>query len=132
MCALNDAYICLFKTVNFGASLEKNISVPKSTGYRMMSSIDYAKWLAKNKNEYGKSAKVVEVLVDTKEGGALDKAKAAVVAKLTVLMAEKKVRDNQRAIWIITALSVLAVVGVGWNYYITQLAATSEEPTSEL
>jgi hypothetical protein len=113
-------------TVNFGASLEKNISVPKSTGFRMMASIDYAKWLAKNKNEDGRSARVLEVLLDTKEGGALDQAKAAVVAKLTKLIAEKKLRDTRCANWVIAALCVLFISGAGWNYYTNNLAVTKE------
>jgi hypothetical protein len=113
--------------VNFGASLEKNISVPKSTGYRMMSSLEYAKWLAKDQPKGDKSVNVLAVLQDAQAGGALDRAKAAVVAKLDVLMAAKRARHTQVANRAIVALGVLALAGAGWHYYTIQLAAASRD-----
>lgn len=105
--------------VNFGASLEKNISVPKSTGYRMMPSIDYATWLAKDKPKDDKTNTILAVLQDTSEGGALESAKAAVVAKLAKAMDEKKIRDTRLANRMIFVLSMMAAVGAGWHFYTT-------------
>jgi hypothetical protein len=113
-------------TVNFGASLEKNISVPKSTGYRMMPSLDYAKWLAKGKPKSDKANTVLAVLQDASEGGALEKAKAAVVTKLAKSMDEKRKRDTLIANRLIFVLSLMATAGAGWYFYNAAKNATAD------
>jgi len=118
--------------VNFGASLEKNISVPKSTGYRMIPSIEYAKWLAKDKPKDDTTNTVLAVLQDASEGGALESAKAAVVAKLAKAMDEKIMRDTRLANRMILVLGMMAAVGAGWHFYTTatNTAASVDDGTA--
>ena len=117
--------------LHFGAGPEKLSSVPKSTGYRMMSNIDYAKWLQEKdaKAKAGKSGKkdrgtksltkneeenlVVKVLEDE---AARKEATDAVIAKLEVLFKEQDIKDRENFRNFLFFMFVLIVAGLLFTY----------------
>mmetsp|Transcript_1667 Transcript_1667/g.3511 ORF Transcript_1667/g.3511 Transcript_1667/m.3511 type:complete len:178 (-) Transcript_1667:250-783(-) len=81
--------------IHFQADPMRNISVPKSTGYRMMTALDFSKHLTSNEKE--KEAKkahqrVLEVLMDEKKEGARKVATDEVQKKLDVLTEARRVK----------------------------------------